>query len=245
MTIHRVYGHVDRAATEDGKPLRVIMATEGRKADGIDLRMSGANLARYRSNPVLGYGHAYWGRANLPIGRADPKSIEISAGRISTDVIFDADDDFAMKVERKYRREFLNAFSIGFDVDEWESENDNYWRGGVGTAWTLNELSAVPVPMDADAVVTAGRALDSPEMITALQSYSEADWDRVRQRLRQLADATGAQHRFTPAPELIAPGGGPCSRTGASSPPAGDPAGGIDQHAARDLLAALTLKENR
>ncbi|WP_435111882.1 HK97 family phage prohead protease [Nocardiopsis synnemataformans] len=152
-----VRAHLERA--EEGKPLRFVAATEGRKGDGIDLRMSGARLERFRANPVIGYNHSYWGRQSLPIGRAP--TVETDGNRLMMDIEFDPDDEFAMEVERKYRGGFLNAVSIGFDVNEWENEADNYWRGGVATDWELLETSAVPIPMDASAVVESGRGLRS------------------------------------------------------------------------------------
>lgn len=163
MTFHRALGYVDRAGLTDDSPLRVVMASEGRMADKIDLRMSGADLARFRGNPVLGYGHSYWGRTNLPIGRVNPESLTIEGPQLSGALEFDQGDEFAREVERKMRAGFLNAVSIGFDVTQWESAEDSYWRGGVATKWELSELSVVPVPMDASALVTSGRALDDED----------------------------------------------------------------------------------
>jgi HK97 family phage prohead protease len=157
MTFHRALGFVDRAGLTDDSPLRVVMASEGRMADKIDLRMTGADLGRFRGNPVLGYGHSYWGRTNLPIGRVDPESLMIADRQLSGEIQFDQGDEFAREVERKMRAGYLNAVSIGFDVTQWESAEDNYWRGGVATKWELSELSVVPVPMDSNALVTSGR----------------------------------------------------------------------------------------
>lgn len=174
MTIHRALGFVDRAALTEDSPLRVVMASEGRQADGIDLRMSGADLARFRANPVLGYGHSYYGRANLPIGRVDPGTLTIDGTQLSGAIEFDQGDEFAVEVERKMRAGYLNAVSIGFDVLQWESADDNYWRGGVATKWELAELSVVPVPMDAAALVTAGRSISDDEMAELVRRFTEA-----------------------------------------------------------------------
>jgi HK97 family phage prohead protease len=172
MTLHRALGYVDRAAVRDGEPLRVVMCSEGMQADGIDLRMSGARLDRYRSNPVLGYGHSYWGRGNLPIGRAMPDTIRVDGSRILGDLDFDAGDEFAREVERKMRAGFLSAVSIGFDVLEFEGGKGDMWRGGVAVDWELHELSVVPVPMDASAVVESGRSAD-PELARLLRALLE------------------------------------------------------------------------
>lgn len=151
MTRHYLRGYVLRAAdkTEAGA-LRIIAATAGRKGDGLNLTMDGADLARFQSNPVVGYGHQYWGREGLPIGRSDKTWIDDD--KLMMDVSFDQEDDFARTVERKYRDGYLNAFSIGFDV--WDVDDNGVPRG-----WELFEVSAVPLPMDPNAVVESGREL--------------------------------------------------------------------------------------
>lgn len=221
MTIHRAYGRVDRSAIREGQPLRVVMASEGRQADGIDLRMSGAQLDRYRANPVLGYGHSYWGRTNLPIGRVAPDSLMMDGSMLVGELEFDQGDEFAREVERKMRSGYLNAVSIGFGVTEWESEQDSYWRGGVATKWELSELSVVPIPMDANAVVTAGRA-QGDDLIDAVNTF-------LREEL--------ARRGLLPAPvvEVLSP-------AVTDSPP--PPAAGVSEDTARDFLAAFTRERH-
>ncbi|WUI00214.1 hypothetical protein OHR68_43230 [Spirillospora sp. NBC_00431] len=148
----RVYlrGYALRA--DDGNdgdgPIPFVLATQGRKADGLDLQMSSLDLERYRANPVLGYGHAYWGRDGLPIGRVeDPR---VDDGRLLGGLVFDRDDDFAATVERKIRNRFINAVSVGFDAHDIDD-------GGVPARWELFETSVVPLPLDPDAVSDDGR----------------------------------------------------------------------------------------
>lgn len=221
MTIHRALGFVDRSVLSDDSPLRVVMASEGRQADKIDLRMSGADLARFRGNPVLGYGHSYWGRTNLPIGRVKPETLLIADRQLSGDLEFDQEDPFAREVERKMRAGYINAVSIGFDVTQWESAEDNYWRGGVATKWELSELSVVPVPMDATALVTSGRsALTEDDIAEIVARFAEA--------LR-----SGREPLLITEPEV---------RPIEDTPP--PPAPGVPGDAARSLLAAFApIKE--
>lgn len=240
MTIHRALGFVDRSVLTDDSPLRVVMASEGRQADKIDLRMSGADLARFRGNPVLGYGHSYWGRTNLPIGRVKPDTLLIADRQLSGDLEFDQEDPFAREVERKMRAGYINAVSIGFDVTQWESAEDSYWRGGVATKWELSELSVVPVPMDANALVTSGRSLDvtDPALIHQLTQLSDADFDKLRARMRLLRqmlgdDAVTSGEEFTDLTRRMLP---------VNDTPA-PPAPEVDPQAARSLLAAFATKE--
>lgn len=152
-----IRGHAERDPLSGANgPIRFVAATEGIKRDGIDLRMAGAELDRFRSNPVILFGHNAWGRQNLPIGRAE--NVEVEGGALKMDVVFDKDDDFALTVERKIRSGFLNAVSIGFDVRAWEKPGQSMWNGGVATKWELFETSVVPVPMDEKATVEGGRA---------------------------------------------------------------------------------------
>lgn len=144
-------GFAQRAEGDESTegPIRFIVATEGKKADGLDLRMDGLSLDRFRANPVVMYGHDYYGRDSLPIGRAE--NIEVVDGQLLADTVFDLDDEFAAQVDRKYRGGFLNAVSVGFDIRGFDPET------GVVDAWEMIEYSAVPIPLDPDAVVKAGR----------------------------------------------------------------------------------------
>ncbi|MGI5443816.1 HK97 family phage prohead protease [Streptomyces shenzhenensis] len=138
-------GDVDKAM---GTPLPIVAATAGRKADGLNLVMDGVDLGRFEGNPVIGYGHSYWGIEGLPKGRAE--NTRVDGEQLLMDVVFDQDDEFARKIERKYRQRFLNAFSIGFDVHDIADD-------GTVKSWELYEVSAVPLPMDPNALVADGR----------------------------------------------------------------------------------------
>lgn len=227
MTIYRALGFVDRANQRDDSPLRVVMATEGRKADGIDLRMSGARLERYKANPVLGYGHRYYTREDLPIGRITPDSIEVFGTSMAGDLDFDQSDDFATTIERKMRDGYISAVSIGFDVLDWESENDSIWRGGVATGWELTETSVVPIGMDDKALVTAGRGLvDDTDRAFMRALVAEFGAERI------LAALTAGPPPQLPAPPVQDPT--PVASAGVTVP----------TDAARALLAAFA-KESR
>ncbi|MFD6421715.1 hypothetical protein [Streptomyces sp. NPDC060198] len=200
MTRRYLRGYVlrddtDAAADTAAGPLRIIAATAGRKGDGLNLTMDGADLARFEGNPVVGYGHSYWGRDGLPIGRSDKTWID--GDRLLMDITFDQEDEFARTVERKYRHRYLNAFSIGFDV--WGVGED-----GVPDGWELFEVSAVPLPMDPNAVVEAGRELDLARALGDLQS---SDLVRAGAVLSK-KNLTLVQNAATALEELLAAAGG-------------------------------------
>ncbi|WP_432193803.1 hypothetical protein [Streptomyces sp. bgisy027] len=187
---HYLRGYVQRADDDDqgddaaGKPLTIVAATEGRKGDGLNLTMKGAELGRFEANPVVGYGHSYWGRDGLPIGRSDKTWID--GEKLKMAVVFDQDDDFARKVERKYRNKIMNAFSIGFDV--WNIADD-----GTPEGWELFEVSAVPLPMDPNAIVESGRD-DQLALVRHLaggRPDAEAFAQAVMDHLDQLSSVPG------------------------------------------------------
>lgn len=142
----------DGTVAADG-PIRFVAATEGVKADGIDLRMDRAKLDRYLSNPVVMYGHQYVGRDALPIGRSVHTEIDTTP-QLVADLDFDREDDFAVTVDRKIRGGYLNAVSIGFDFWTADVEPDGRM---VPNDWELMEISVVPLPMDPDALAAPGR----------------------------------------------------------------------------------------
>lgn len=154
-----VHGAVNKRALEvDGTgPIPFIAANEGRMADGLDLRMETLDLSRYEANPVVMYGHDYFGRESLPIGRSEMK---VDGKKLLADVQFDLDDEFAAKVDRKVRNMFLNAVSVGFDAHD-------IGQDGVPARWELFELSVVPLPMDPGAVsdLSDGRQMALARML--------------------------------------------------------------------------------
>lgn len=139
------YRMAHRADSDPDGPLRFIIATEGRKADGIDLRMDNVDLARYQANPVVMALHDY---SKLPVGRAE--NITVDGGNLLADAIFDLDDPLGAEIDRKYRNKFMSAVSVGFDLYDVDDS-------GVPARWEPLEFSAVPIPLDSDALLDSGR----------------------------------------------------------------------------------------
>lgn len=136
-TTNYLRAYVDRAAmqSEMGTPIRFVAATEGIKRDGLNLKMAGARLEHYRRNSVFLWCHDYYSRP--PIGRTNTF---VEGDRLISDVTFDQADEYARAIERKYREGFLNAVSIGWNIEE--------LNGRDVEAWELLDVSAVPVPGD-------------------------------------------------------------------------------------------------
>lgn len=138
-----------RAIIQPGETgaLSFIASTSGVKRDGYSLDISGLSTDNYLRNPVFLWAHDYWG-LRPPIGRVTEITKDFTAGKedlLRVTVDFDQADPFAREIERKYRDGYLNAVSIG-----WESLE---MKGDSITRSDLLDVSAVPVPGDADALI--------------------------------------------------------------------------------------------
>ncbi len=124
---------------DDSGPLRFVASTAGIKRDGMDVDPSGWRVDNYLRNPVVLWAHNY---SQPPIGRA---AIALDSDKLRAEVTFDAGDEFARDVERKYRQGFLNAVSVGWNT--LRSDRERVLEA------ELLDISAVPVPGDPDALI--------------------------------------------------------------------------------------------
>ena len=159
----RADGADTTAESGKGIPLPIIAATAGRKADGVDLADLPWDFSR--GVPTDG-GHDYsmlWvhdlaGR-NLPIGVVRVKVGSDGTSLDESVAVFDPEDEFAVKTERKYRSKVggLTGFSVTWepvDADGMPSRA----TGKKAVANQLIEVSAVPVPLDPASLAKTERA---------------------------------------------------------------------------------------
>ncbi|MEV0586331.1 HK97 family phage prohead protease [Nonomuraea sp. NPDC050310] len=170
------YAEIDARAAEGG-PIPFTAATAGIKADGLNLQMDRLDLARYLANPVVMYDHTYWGRDSLPIGRA--VEVTVDGDRLRTPLDFDLEDDFAAKVDRKIRKGYLNAVSIGFGAYGIDEQ-------GVPERWELYEISVVPLPLDPDAIADPDRSMALARALIGGSRTEAVDQQAVRQAIESL-----------------------------------------------------------
>ena len=190
----------------DLRALRFTISTESVDREQDVIRIAGWDLANFRKNPVVLWGHD---SSRLPIGRAFDVKIEDGALKASVEFI-PADTpeggQFAESVLRLARGGFIAATSVGFRPLKWDYTNDQSrgaddWFPGIDfEEQELVELSIVTVPANPEALIEApgpgeGTAIaaDTPpvtgEEVTAFNE-EEARARARRRRVFQLALAT-------------------------------------------------------
>jgi HK97 family phage prohead protease len=176
-------GSVAARAADDGSRVVTFCFSDGsvdRVGDTID--PYGWDLASFRSNPVCLWAHD---SGSPPIGRV--LRTYISADRLMGQIQFASGDiyPFADQVYRLVKNGFINSVSVGFAPIAWEWADNR--QGGIDfTQQELLEVSVVPVPANANALVQAavkslaqrGAALGRHEPALSVMQYAGTARDR-------------------------------------------------------------------
>lgn len=127
-------------------------ATPDRYGDIIDQK--GWILENYKKNPVVLLNHD---SNQLPIGKGN---VYLRDDKLVIDVEFDSEDERAKEVERKAKKGFMNAVSVGFRPLESKSRSelpeDNEYYGQRGMYYSkaeLLEVSIVTIPANGEATM--------------------------------------------------------------------------------------------
>ena len=127
-------------------------ATPDRYGDIIDQK--GWVLDSYKKNPVVLLNHD---SNQLPIGKGN---VYIRNDKLTIDVEFDSEDERAAEVERKAKKGFMNAVSVGFRPLESKSRSelptDHKYYGQRGMYYSkaeLLEVSIVTIPANGEATM--------------------------------------------------------------------------------------------
>lgn len=144
-----------RAIDEERREITSLVSTETVDSYGEILLAEGADLDRYRKNPVVLWAHD---QGQPPIGNAS--RIEAIGGEgIEAVTKFHQFTQVARDAWELYKAGIMKAWSVGFNYD-W-SGDESPWRydskldAFVVIRWELYEYSAVPVPANADALTRA------------------------------------------------------------------------------------------
>jgi len=145
-----------KAVANKDRVLEIIGSTEDEDRMHDVIRADGWVLKNYKKNPVFMWGHDY---SAPPIGRANKVWVEDNKLKFQIEFADAETYEFADTIFRLYKEGFLHATSVGFQPLDWEgkSEENPYpkWEGNVFTKQELYELSAVPVPANPSALVSA------------------------------------------------------------------------------------------
>lgn len=151
---------------------------------GFRVLASGIQLGMYEKNPIVLYAHQ---RPNLsnphitPIGKMHNIHLN-DANELVGEIEFDQDDEFAVKLEKKWEKGMLNAVSLKAEMLE-VSDGPEYLLPGQEYPTLikslLEEVSIEPVPGDSDAVAMRLHYKgESPTVIT-LSDDSEPDLSKL------------------------------------------------------------------
>lgn len=164
----------------------IILLDESVVMNGFRCLMSGASLDDFRKNPVMLFMH---NRASagifdpadndilLPIGKW--YDIRVDGDKLIAKPDFDDDDDFALKIQNKVKKGYLNAASVWIDPIAADDSDDLKLPGQKGVTlskWGVLESSIVDIPNCRGALAirnSAGRkiTLSGKEADTEILNY--------------------------------------------------------------------------
>lgn len=200
----QIIAPVDTIET-DKRALRFTISTAAVDREADTIAITGWDLANYRKNPVVLWGHDQW---RLPIGRGFDLTVEDGALKASVEFVpedLPEGGAFAESVYRLARGGFIAATSVGFRPLKWSYTADkdrgaDDWFPGIDfEEQELVEFSIVTVPANAEALADQplpgeGTAIATPnptsgEEVTAFNE-EQARARARRRRVFQLALAT-------------------------------------------------------
>lgn len=148
-----------KAADDGSRVVEFTITTANVDRDSDTVSLAGWQLQNFMKNPVVLYGHNYWG---LPVGQA--LSLSIAGDSLRSACKFagkEEGNDLAECVYRMVLGKFLRATSVGFIPLKWAYDEE---RGGYDILeQELLEYSIVPVPANPECladVKSAGISLD-------------------------------------------------------------------------------------
>ena len=130
---------------DTNRTFTAVASTETKDRGGDVLRSSGWQLDNFKTNPVLLWAHQY---SELPVGKVIDIRVEKNKLLFTPKFATKEEYEFADTVYKLYKGGYINAFSVGFNPQEWvwvEDEDGNV-IGREFTKQELLEISCVPVP---------------------------------------------------------------------------------------------------
>lgn len=131
-----------------------VISTGGLNSYGGRVLTEGIDLTQYRKNPLLLWMHRRcFERDDLPLGRVE--NLRTEGDRLIGTPVFDGNDEFARKIERKWEDGFLRMVSAGVEIMETSSAPEFLLPGQTRhtiTKCRLEEVSIVDMGANDDAL---------------------------------------------------------------------------------------------
>ena len=137
-------GYIQNASKLSEGEVEFVVSTNAIDAHGERINVEGIEVADFKKNPVVLWGHDGF---NLPIAKAT--KVWKESGKLMARAKFYLKDDFARKVYDYIVDGYLNAVSIGGVVKEWADD------GITISKMNMKEFSVVSVPANQEALVAS------------------------------------------------------------------------------------------
>ena len=151
---------------------------------GFRVLASGIELGMYEKNPILLYAHQRPNRDNpniTPVGKMHNIHLNES-NELVGEMEFDQDDEFAIKLEKKWEKGMLNAVSLKAEMVE-VSDDPQYLLPGQElptlTKSLLEEISIEPVPGDSEAVALRLHYKGESPTVISLSDDNNPDLEKL------------------------------------------------------------------
>ncbi|MEK9724496.1 MAG: HK97 family phage prohead protease [Rhodospirillaceae bacterium] len=162
--IRKTYTCEVKAVDAEAGVYELWASTEDIDRDGDVLIASGAQLENYLKNPVVLYGHNYYG---FPVAKTLEAEVVVGKGlRVRFQFAPKGTHADIDAVRSLWEGGFLNAASVGFRPLKWQDRKPgadesfpSWYTPRVYTEWELLEWSIVPVPANQDALRLAAKAM--------------------------------------------------------------------------------------
>jgi len=177
LTRFAVTPTADATAAADAPSVSADFGDNSVGRDGNIFFVDGIQTSNFLRNPIVPYAHI---DTEPPVGRVT--SLSKVANQLRGTVEFTPADlyPFGYMVGRMYREGWLNAFSVSIIPLEFKYSTDRNRQGGIDvTKSDLTEISAVPVPALATALVTArSRGMDTSASLPWIERHLDCTKDR-------------------------------------------------------------------
>lgn len=156
-----------KGVDKENKTLEAIFSTQGEDRHGDVIIQNGWDLKYYKKNPVILNSHNH-SDATEVIGKVEKGSLKVDNSKLTGKIKFAVDENPKAKIIYDlYAGGYLNAFSVGFLVKEYD--NKDYSKI---TQAELLEISAVSVPANAYALAKQ-KGIDVDKLYDKSKNKSE------------------------------------------------------------------------